>query len=386
MHSKQELSKLFNEIFDYEPDVISYAPGRVNLIGDHTDYNDGFVLPAAIDFATSIAASLREDRTVRAFAKGHTEVIGEFSLDDISFNEEAMWLNYLAGTLKILLEKHPDFNGADLVVLGDVPFGVGLSSSASFEIAIVKTFSELYDLGVHGIQAALIGQRAENEFVGCNCGIMDQLISAMGHEGHAMLLDCRDLSFQDATIPDTHSIMIINSNVKRELVDSQYNERRRQCEEVSNHFDIRALRDLSIEQLQAEEHELGPELYRRAKHVVTENSRTKLMYAAMNKNDIKLMSRLMRNSHVSMRDDYEITTIEIDGLVDIMNKFLGDRGGVRMTGGGFGGCVVALVPHESIEQLQKIIYKDYWEQFELIPEIFICKASQGAFRTITTEE
>ena len=380
MPRKQLITDLFIQQFGAQPELITHAPGRVNLIGDHTDYNDGFVLPAAINFGTDISASKRDDRTVCVYAHDCDAQTVGFSLDDIQFDPQRMWVNYVSGTLKVLMDSFPEIKGANLVVSGNVPQGAGLSSSASFEIAVLKTYAQLYDLELSGIEAALKGQKAENTFVGCNCGIMDQLISAMGQAQHAMLLDCRSLTFQDAPIPKDLSIFIVNSNVKRGLVDSEYNQRREQCEQVAKFFGVKALRDVSIEELQSAEQDLEPILYRRAKHVVTENARTEQALQALKDNDIGLLSKLMKDSHVSLRDDFQVTTKEMDGLVAMIDEMLGSQGGVRMTGGGFGGCIVALTPTSLIEQLTETVEKKYPNQFGLEPSIHICTASQGAFR------
>jgi len=337
---------LFKQQFQDSAALVCHAPGRVNIIGDHTDYNDGFVLPAAINYGTTIAASKREDRIVKVYAHDCGQQINEFSLDDIIFDQEMMWSNYVKGTLQALMKKHPEIKGANLVVTGNVPQGAGLSSSASFEIAILKAFTQLYQLDLNGVNAALIGQQAENDFVGCNCGIMDQLISAMGQQGHAMLLDCKDLSFEDAPIPDDLTLFIVNSNVKRGLVDSAYNLRRQQCEAVAKYFGVSALREVTMEQLTAAEAEIEPELFKRARHVVSENARAVGTLKALKANDMATISAEMKASHISLRDDFEVTTKEMDGLVDMIDSVLGDQGGVRMTGGGFGGCVVALVPND----------------------------------------
>ena len=264
---------LFEQQFQRSPELVCHAPGRVNIIGDHTDYNDGFVLPAAINYGTTIAASIREDNIVKVYAHDCDQQTNEFSLDDISFDPQMMWSNYVKGTLQALMKKHTNIKGADLVVTGNVPQGAGLSSSASFEIAILKAFTQLYHLDLDGISAALIGQQAENDFVGCNCGIMDQLISAMGQKNHAMLLDCKDLSFEDAPIPKDLTLFIVNSNVKRGLVDSAYNLRRQQCEDVAKYFGVSALREVTIEQLNSAKEKIEPELFKRARHVITENTR-----------------------------------------------------------------------------------------------------------------
>jgi len=380
MSRSQFVTDLYNQQFNVQPEKVIHAPGRVNLIGDHTDYNDGFVLPAAINYGTDIAASKREDKTVRVYAHDCDQESTEFSLENIEFNEQQMWVNYVAGTLKVLMETYPDIQGADMVVSGNVPQGAGLSSSASFEIAILKTFAALYDLDLDGVKAALKGQRAENTFVGCNCGIMDQLISAMGQDKHAMLLDCRSLTFKDAPIPADLSIFIVNSNVKRGLVDSEYNLRREQCEQVAAHFGVKALRDVTIEQLEGAKEQIEPVLFQRAKHVITENNRTEAALVALENNDVATLSNLMQDSHNSLRDDFQVTTKEMDGLVDIIHNVLGAKGGARMTGGGFGGCVVALTPTELLPELTKAVETQYPAQYGLEPSIYVCTASQGAFR------
>ncbi len=374
------VQNLFEQQFQRSAEIVCHAPGRVNLIGDHTDYNDGFVLPAAINYGTTIAASAREDDLVKVYAHDCDQQTNEFSLADIVFDQKMMWSNYVKGTLQALIKHHPDIKGANLVVTGNVPQGAGLSSSASFEIALLKVFTELYQLDLKGVNAALIGQQAENEFVGCNCGIMDQLISAMGQKGHAMLLDCKDLSFEDAPIPDDLALFIVNSNVKRGLVDSAYNLRRQQCEAVATYFGVSALRDVTIEQLTAAQSKIEPELFKRARHVVTENSRAVATLKALKNNDMATISAAMKASHNSLRDDFEVTTKEMDGLVAMIDKVLGSEGGVRMTGGGFGGCIVALVPTSLVERVENVVINNYENDFGLKPSIYHCSATQGAFR------
>jgi galactokinase len=375
------ISQIFKQQFKCDPEVVCYAPGRVNLLGDHTDYNDGFVLPAAIDVGTTIAASRRDDSQVVAFAEGYSTEVDCFSLENITFSQTEMWRNYVRGTLKCLRETNSDFGGVNLAITGNVPQGAGLSSSASVEMAILKTIVDLYQLELEGVTAALLGQRAENEFVGCNCGIMDQLVSSLGLEGHAMLLDCRSLTYEDAPIPAGMVILVVNSNVQRGLVDSEYNARRQQCEEVVRVLDVRALRDVSLEQLN-EAGNLSEEQYRRARHVITENARTVAAMTAMQASDIKTLGSLMGQSHDSLRDDYEVTTKELDGLVSIIKGVIGDAGGVRMTGGGFGGCVVALIPTDLESAVIAAIGVQYSPQFGLEAEVYRCMASTGAFRLI----
>lgn len=380
MSRVQDVTSTYESEFGAAPAVVCHGPGRVNLIGDHTDYNDGFVLPAAINYGTDIAASLREDRIVRAIAVDYDNQLIEFDLDNIEFNKDSMWVNYIAGTLIALMEKHPDIKGVDMTVAGNVPQGAGLSSSASFEIAILKTVSQLNNIVLSGSEAALMGQAAENNFVGCNCGIMDQMISAVGEKGNAMLLDCRDLTYKPASIPDGMSLVIINSNVKRGLVDSEYNTRREQCEAVAKHFGQPALRDVSIDQLESAKAELSDELYRRAKHVITESTRTESALAALNAGDMATLSGLMRQSHLSLKGDFEVTTKEMDFIVELVNDVLGSTGGVRMTGGGFGGCVVALTPNEKVDAVKQTIAESYEQETGLRADIYVCVAEDGAFK------
>lgn len=379
MKTEQRAIEKFKQYYQCSPEQVFHAPGRVNLIGEHTDYNDGFVLPAAINFGTYLAVKKRNDKKVNVLAADINSETDSFSLDNIEFNQNAMWSNYVRGTLKILCTSYPDIVGADIVVAGNVPQGTGLSSSASFENVILKAFSNINRIELGGVEAALMAQKAENTFVGCNCGIMDQLISAMGKHGKAMLLDCRSLDFEYAAIPIGVSMVIVNSNVKRTLVGSEYNTRRQQCEEATKHFNKPALRDVSIEELESERNNLPNLTYKRAKHIVSENSRTINALSALNNNDMATMSTLMADSHASMKDDFEITTPEIDTLVCIISNVLGNRGGTRMTGGGFGGCVIALTPDELVEQVKDEIEQKYEASTGLRADIYVCEASDGAF-------
>ena len=374
-----QLAATFEVTFGGAPAVNIQAPGRVNLIGEHTDYNDGFVFPAAINFGTWIAASPRDDRMIEVIALDYDNERTAFSLDDIEHVSTATWSNYVRGVCQVLLERFPDLQGANIAVTGNVPQGAGLSSSASFEVALVKMFSTLYELNLTGVEAALLGQKAENVFVGCSCGIMDQLISAMGRQGQAMLLDCRSLEFQHTSLPDTHAIVIINSNVKRGLVDSEYNLRRQQCEEAASIMGVAALRDADLALLARHQSSMSDPVYRRARHIITENQRTIDMYNALRAGNIAEVSTLMAQSHVSMRDDFGITVPPIDYLVEIIDEVIGASGGVRMTGGGFGGCVVALTPKESVAEITTAIDKQYHARTGYEPTLYICSAEQGAF-------
>ncbi|MBC6986509.1 MULTISPECIES: galactokinase [unclassified Alteromonas] len=375
----QVLSSNFETHYGEAPALIAHAPGRVNIIGEHTDYNEGFVFPAAINFGTWVAATKRADNDIVVTAMDYENQQNQFSLSDINYDEEQGWANYVRGVVKVLKEAIPDFGGANLLVTGNVPQGAGLSSSASFEVAILKALSALYELPLDGVQAALLGQKAENTFVGCSCGIMDQLISAMGNEGMAMLLDCQSLAIEHSPLPDSHQIVIINSNVKRGLVDSEYNLRRQQCEQGASLLGVSSLREATMEMLEGAKAHMPEVVYRRAKHIVTENARTLAASQALKAGDIETVSEAMAQSHISMRDDFEITVRPIDYLVEIIGEVLGKSGGVRMTGGGFGGCVVALVPTDKVEAVKQVVADKYSDETGYSADIYVCTATQGAF-------
>ncbi|WP_353243052.1 galactokinase [Providencia sp.] len=376
---KQTVARSFEKTFGYPAEIYVQAPGRVNLIGEHTDYNDGFVLPCAIDYQTMTAASKRADRIIRVVAADYENDCDEFSLDEeITFLPEKMWANYIRGVVKFLLERGFSFNGCDIAVSGNVPQGAGLSSSASLEVVIGQTVKSLYQLDISQQEIALNGQQAENQFVGCNCGIMDQLISACGDEGHALLIDCRSLELFPISIPDDLVVMIINSNKQRGLVGSEYNTRRQQCEEAAKTFGVKALRDMSYKDFVQKQHLLPPLVAQRAKHVISENERTLLAAKALTENNLLLLGQLMEQSHISMRDDFEITVTEIDTLVDIVKSVLGSQGGVRMTGGGFGGCVVALMQQQLVKPVINAVEAQYADATGLHADIYVCQPSQGA--------
>jgi galactokinase len=374
------LTAAFERSFQGAPDMLVQAPGRVNLIGEHTDYNDGFVLPCAIDFHTLVAARARSDRIVRVVALDYADQLDEFSLDTpIVPREDAPWANYVRGVVQMLLAHGVALGGADLALVGNVPQGAGLSSSASLEVAVGQAFKGLYRLnGLSPTDLALIAQRAENQFVGCNCGIMDQLISARGQQGHALLIDCRSLHTQAVPMPQDMAVMIIHSRVRRGLVESEYNTRRAQCEQAARHYGVAALRDLTVAQLQAGSQGLDAVAYRRARHVVTENQRTVDAAAALAAHDMRVMGQLMAQSHVSMRDDFQITVPAIDALVDITQNAIGPEGGARMTGGGFGGCVVALVPQALVAHVRSAVQAQYRSPQGELAQIHVCSPSAGA--------
>jgi galactokinase len=374
-----ELDVVFNQTFGAAPERHFQAPGRVNLIGEHTDYNDGFVLPCAIDYQTLVAATPRADKTVRVVAVDYSNEKDEFSLNSpIKSHQTQLWSNYVRGVIKHLQLRGHDFNGADIAITGNVPQGAGLSSSASLEVAIGETFRLLYNLSLTKAQVALNGQAAENQFVGCNCGIMDQMVSSCGSKLKALLLDCHSLETDLISMPEDLAVMIINSNVKRGLVDSEYNTRREQCEKAASLLGIRALRDISLKDLVQRLPELPELVARRAIHVVSENERTLKAAEALKKRDISMLSKCMAASHNSMRYDFEITVPPIDFIVEILAGYLGEHGGVRMTGGGFGGCVVALMPHAMVDGAKLLLDQRYFEHCGIKEDVYICCASDGA--------
>lgn len=379
MSLKENTQSLFAEIFGYPATHTIQAPGRVNLIGEHTDYNDGFVLPCAIDYQTVISCAARNDHLIRVIAADYDNQTDEFSLDaPIVTHDSQQWANYVRGVVKHLLKRDSSFGGADLVISGNVPQGAGLSSSASLEVAVGTVFQQLYHLPLDGAQIALNGQEAENQFVGCNCGIMDQLISALGKKDHALLIDCRTLGTKAVSMPEGVAIVIINSNFKRTLVGSEYNTRRQQCETGARFFQQPALRDVSLETFNAVANELDPLVAKRVRHVLTENARTVEAASALEKGDLQRMGQLMAESHASMRDDFEITVPQIDTLVDIVKATIGEQGGVRMTGGGFGGCVVALIPQALVPAVQQAVAEQYEAKTGIKETFYVCKPSQGA--------
>ncbi|WP_299807521.1 galactokinase [uncultured Shewanella sp.] len=379
----------FKQLYQVEAERVAYAPGRVNIIGDHTDYNDGFVLPAAIDMGTYVVARKRDDLRINVIANDLNDERVSFHLDAISFDEHVGWGHYVKGVFQALLSHFDSLDkpidnagsiqGCDLLISGNIPQGAGLSSSASLEIALIKALTQLYDIQMDGISAALIGQQAENVSVGCNCGIMDQLISALGQDNQAMLLDCQDLSYRYVTLADSLRVVVINSNVQRQLVGSEYNDRREQCNQAAQFFNQPSLRDVSIQDLEAAKGDLPELIFKRARHVILESKRTLQAFEALTIGDIAKMSQLMQDSHASLRDDFEVTTTEVDYLVDCVSKVIGSNGGVRMTGGGFGGCVVALVPHGLVDVVKTVVERDYQRETGLKADVYICSAKVGAF-------
>ena len=376
----QKSQHIFTQKYNKQPELTVYAPGRVNIIGEHTDYNDGFVMPCAINFGTAVSGTKQDDHIWNVYAADLDET-DEFSLNVEIPKSEHKWANYVRGVVKFIQERYPHFQqGANLVISGNVPLSSGLSSSAALEVAVGKFCQQLGDLPLSHTDIALNGQKAENQFVGANCGNMDQLISALGQENHLLMIDCRSLETTPTPVPQDVAVIIVNSNVPHDLVTGEYNTRRQQCEEAAKFFGVKALRDVSVEQFRKREAELTahfPLAAKRARHVVTENQRVLDAVEALKKNNLTRLGELMGESHDSMRDDFEITVPQIDYLVELAQLVIGKSGGARMTGGGFGGCIVALAPHDKVDAVRKIIADNYEKTTGLKETFYVCTASQG---------
>jgi galactokinase len=371
----------FERHYGIHPRLIVRAPGRVNLIGEHTDYNDGFVLPVAIDRATYVAARPRDDDRVHMVAADMGDE-DEFALSaGIERSSAHLWSNYIRGIAKGLLIADHMLRGANILIASDVPRGAGLSSSAALEVAVGYAFQLLNKLNILGEELALLAQGAENSFVGVNSGIMDQFISVLGRANHALLLDCRDLSYRLIPIPPTAAIVVCDSHVERALAASGYNQRRTECEEAVRLFKqwypkITALRDITLEQFRLHEADLPEPVRARARHVVSENDRAVRGAAALEHGDVATFGALMDESHRSLRDDYEVSCAELDTMVAIVSSLRGVYG-ARMTGGGFGGCIVALTQPRSVEPLTAHLSSVYADRFNKTPMIFPTMAAAG---------
>ena len=373
-----QLEAGFSAHFGGRPQHVAQAPGRVNLIGEHTDYNDGFVLPCALEYHTLVGISERADDAIEILAIDCNGESDRFSLsEEITFQPTRMWSNYIRGVADELQRRGHSLRGCNIAVTGNVPPGAGLSSSAALEIGVIRAIAEISALTLTPADMAAIGQAAENNFVGCACGIMDQLISASARGGFATVIDCRSLELTPLLIPPSLSLLIVNSNVQRGLVDSEYNLRRQQCEAAAAHFDQASLRDVSLQEFLNVREQLDPIVANRAQHVLEENQRVRDTADAFRREDIARISQLMAASHRSMRELFEITTPEIDCLVEIVHAVIGERGGVRMTGGGFGGCVVALLPEALVDQVIVALAANYEKSTELRESVYRSRPANG---------
>jgi len=382
--NKQELWDEFGKQFrDFDLECGAYAaPGRVNLIGEHTDYNDGFVMPMAIEKKITMLAQLRPDRKVKAYSLDYDQTV-EFSLDNLVFDEENIWANYIKGVIDEIQKLDNKLQGFNLMFTGDVPQGAGLSSSAALEVVTALAVTDLHKIDISGVEMALLAQRAENNFVGVQCGIMDQYISRLGKKDHALLIDCRTNDYELVPFEnENYKIVICNSNVERGLVDSEYNQRREECNQAVEFLnskldkEIQALRDVNLEELEQFKGKLDENVYKRAHHVVSENKRVLESKKALERNDMQKFGELMYASHKSLSEDYEVSSKELDLLVKLAKKE--GTEGARMTGAGFGGCTVNLVKTDKVEEFSKNIKKAYAEESGLEAEIYISNPGEGA--------
>lgn len=372
---KQTIASHFSDRFGEPARWIVRAPGRVNLIGEHTDYNDGFVLPLAIDRAVWIALRPRNDRRVVVHSIDYKET-SEFSLDTLK-HENAGWIEYIKGTAWSLLDSGRQLTGWEGVLQGDVPHGAGLSSSAALELASARAFAAAGNLPWDPVAMAKLGQRAENKWVGVNCGIMDQLISAAGQADHALLIDCRSLELASVPFPPGVAVVVLDTSTRRGLVDSAYNERRSQCEAAAKFFQVKALRDVTMEQFQRMAPALDPITQKRARHVIGENERTVKAAEAMRCGNAVELGRLMDESHVSLRDDYEVSSDALNAMVECARAQDGCFG-ARMTGAGFGGCAMALIRAEVAKSFVEKTSAAYQQRTGHTAAVYVCRATNGA--------
>jgi galactokinase len=371
----------FERIFGTRPEVVVRAPGRVNLIGEHTDYNDGFVLPAAIDRYIGFAGRRRAGRQVRAHSVDFQDSV-EFSLDDLQKDAAHPWSNYLRGVSKFLQQDGHQLAGADVVFGGDVPREVGLSSSAAVEVAAAVFWQRLMGLDLDPVYVVKLSRRAENEFVGVPCGIMDQFISALGRQDHALFLDCRDLTYRHVPLRGDVKVVVCNSGVKRALAQSEYEVRLKQCRQAvaqlgTAGLPVKTLREVEPQDLEVHGSALNELLLKRARHVVTENQRVLEAVTVLEEGDLERFGELMNASHESLRDDYEVSSKELDVLVELAWKQPGTLG-ARMTGAGFGGCTVNLVRAEAAGAFAEAVREGYQTSLGLKAESYVCRASDGA--------
>lgn len=376
------LAERFTRKFGAQAGVVQ-APGRVNLIGEHTDYNDGFVLPAAIQFQTSVAIAKRPDDRLVLDSENYGEQV-EFGPGELPEKARHHWSDYVVGVARKLGEQGIRLPGANLLIGGDVPQGAGLSSSASLEVAVCKAFLEIASASMDGLKMARLCQSAENDFVGARCGIMDQFVSVHAKKGHALQLDCRLLTYQQLALPEGIHLVICNTMVRHAIAGGEYNQRRRECETGAQFFagrkpGIGALRDVSLEEFRKHEADLPEPIRSRCRHVITENARVLEAGNALAEGDLERLGQLMRESHASLRDDFQVSCQELDVMVELASKLRGVYG-ARMTGGGFGGCTINVVKSGEVESFRSLIAEKYERAVGKRPEIYVCSAGDGVRR------
>lgn len=372
--ARDELVARFSARFGRPPTVLARAPGRVNLIGEHTDYNDGFVLPMAIERETRIAAAPRSDHRVRLVAVDLARE-DSFALAGVAPTDDEPWSNYVRGVAAGLQAAGYPVAGMDALIQGNVPIGAGLSSSAALEMAAAQAFAAAGGFTVPPEEAARIGQQAEHAFVGTMCGLMDQLASALGRPDHALLIDCRSLSYEPVPLPKAATILIADTGVRRRLAASAYNERRAQCEAAAQALGVPALRDATSAMLDAVK--LDRVVAMRARHIIEENSRVLEAVAALRAGDLQRMGRLMNASHTSLRDLYQVSSDELDTMVELLRGQPGCYG-ARLTGAGFGGCAIALMASGTVAAAVSEVAEVYRSRTGLTPALYPTRAAAGA--------
>ncbi|MEM5509627.1 galactokinase [Pseudoalteromonas sp. AS71] len=372
-----EFQQQFLSLYGAPAQGIAAAPGRVNLIGEFTDYNDGFVLPCSLEFRTQVMFKERDDNIITVHSLNYPGEKDSFSVDEEITEGQSQWGNYIRAVTYVLKRAGYTLRGADLLIDSNLPQGSGLSSSAALEVAVGGMFNHIAQLGLPPEQIALFGQEAENDFMHCQCGIMDQLISAKGENGHALLIDCENLATKSVKVPDDLNIVIVNSNYPRKLVDSEYNQRRIDCEQAAVKMGVETLRQATMTALQAVKATLSENEYKRAHHVISENDRVIAATTALQNNDMDALRTLMAASHQSLKHDFEVTVPATDGLVEICKEAMGDRGAVRMTGGGFGGAIVCLCRDAEVPLIKAAVEQHYFERFNLNADIYVCSAGSG---------
>lgn len=379
---RKALNALFHHFKRRDNQVrIAQAPGRVNLIGGHTDYNGGFVLPVAINKTITVAAQARNDMICQAYSMDYNEK-AVYSLDQIQYSSEKKWMNYLQGVSKELLRRGYHIQGMNFAIASDIPIGAGLSSSAALEVAIAIVFQLTHDLSLDKVEMAELCRQAENQFVGVNCGIMDQFTAVLGKKNHALFLDCTSKQYNRISVPRDVKIVIANTNVRHDLVDSVYNTRVEECRKAVQLFDawleeeVTTLRDISLSQFDEYQKELPDTIRKRVQHIIYENKRVRKAKKALKQDNIKHVGALMKQSHASLRDLYEVSCDELDQMIRIGLEVDGVLG-ARMTGAGFGGCTVNLVKDKAIPQFQEHVRKSYTEATGISPTIYVSTIANG---------
>ena len=375
------VTKRFREVYGISPRAVFRAPGRVNLIGEHTDYNDGFVMPAAIGFYSHAAIGERVDETLSVYSEQFQETV-EFSPGQLAGPPHKHWSDYVRGVAAVLQEEGYPWKGAKLVIDGQVPIGAGLSSSAAIEVATAFALTSLGGLTIPLLEVARLCQRAENTYTGARCGIMDQFVSCFGRQDHALMLDCRSLEATYLQLPPNVRLVICNTMVRHELAGGEYNERRASCERVVETIgkfrpEVRALRDLTLEDLEHYRNQISSVDFRRCRHVITENDRVEDAKATIEGADLARFGELMYLSHDSLDRDYEVTCGELNIMVNLARELEGVYG-ARMTGGGFGGCTINLVESKMVPEFQATVAREYEKLTGLSPQIFVSAAAAGA--------